>query len=289
MSLIIDGKYKIISRLGNGNFGMIFKGIHIITNEEIAVKIEKISHLSTLKNEAKIYNYLENISGMPKLRNFGVEGNYNYIVLDLLGESLETLKNNCGGTFSLNTISLLAIQMIRQIQQIHSKGIIHRDIKPQNILIHKNKLFFIDFGLATRFTNDLNQHIPQKKIKGFVGTLNYISINIHQHITPSRRDDLETIFYVLLYFLNGKLPWFDTTKHITDKNILFETIHREKLQILNNKSFFIPTQLVSFFNYCRNLKFQETPDYTYLIQLFFNVFKETNIHCDAIIYDWDVS
>jgi serine/threonine protein kinase len=285
MSLIIERKYKILSKLGNGGFGMIFKGINLNTNEEIAVKIEKKTDISTLKNEARIYNYLERISGIPKLRTFGSEGNYNYIVIDLLGESLEKIKNKCGGQFSIKTVLLLGIQMIQRIQEIHAKGIIHRDIKPDNFLINKtsNKLYIIDFGLAKKYIDNSNIHINMLENRGLVGTANYVSINVHNGITPSRRDDLESVFYVLLYFLNGELPWKIKS---SDKQKI-ELIQTGKMNLINNIFFLdnVPKELITYFLYCRNLKFDETPNYNYLKEILMNLYKNIN-KTNEITYDW---
>jgi serine/threonine protein kinase len=285
MSLIIERKYKILSKLGNGGFGMIFKGINLNTNEEIAVKIEKKTDVSTLKNEARIYNYLERISGIPKLRTFGSEGNYNYIVIDLLGESLEKIKNKCGGQFSIKTVLLLGIQMIQRIQEIHAKGIIHRDIKPDNFLINKtsNKLYIIDFGLAKKYIDNSNIHINMLENRGLVGTANYVSINVHNGITPSRRDDLESVFYVLLYFLNGELPWKIKS---SDKQKI-ELIQTGKMNLINNIFFLdnVPKELITYFLYCRNLKFDETPNYNYLKEILMNLYKNIN-KTNEITYDW---
>lgn len=286
MTLIIDGKYKIVSRLGDGGFGMIFKGINIYTNEEIAIKIEKKNEASTLRNEAKIYNYLERISGLPKLRTFGSEGNYNYIIIDLLGESLEKLKYKCGGKFSIGTVILIGIQIIQRIQEIHTKNIIHRDIKPDNFLMNKNKLYIIDFGLAKSYIDSNNKHIEMLDNKGMIGTVNYVSINVHNGLTPSRRDDLESVFYVLLYFLLGELTWNAKASAIENQNLRYQLILREKLDLINNKDILnvMPKQLITYFLYCRNLKFDEKPNYKYLIQLFIDLYSNTNTN---ISYDWD--
>lgn len=275
MSLIIDKKYKIVSRLGSGGFGMIFKGINLNTNEEIAIKIEKKTEVSTLRNEAKIYNYLNKISGIPKLRTYGSEGNYNYIVIDLLGESLEKIKNNCCGSFSINMVLFVGIQMIQRIQEIHLKGIIHRDIKPDNFLINKNtnKLYLIDFGLAKRYLDNNNNHIKLSMNKGLVGTINYISINVHNGIVPSRRDDLESVFYVLLYIILGELPW-------RKQNNNHDDILREKINLTKNKAIIenIPNELIRFYLYCRNLEYEQQPDYDFIKRIFFDLYSNNKAY-----------
>lgn len=289
MSLVIERKYKIISRLGKGSFGMIFKGININTNEFVAIKIEKKTNHSTLNNEAKVYNYLDRMTGIPKLRTYGSEGNYNYIVIDLLGDSLTKLKQIHTNIFSMSMIIFLGIQMLQRIEEIHKKGIIHRDIKPDNFIINNknnkydkndnNKLYIIDFGLAKRYIEPNNTHIQMTEVKGIVGTMNYISINVHTGITPSRRDDLESLFYVLYFLIKGKLPWEDI--NTIDEKERSQQIKREKLNLINKNINInkddknIPDNLFTYLNYCRQLTFDETPNYKLLQTILTNTLTNT--------------
>lgn len=131
--------------------------------------------------------------------------------MDLLGKSLETLFEKCGKKFSVKTVCMLADQMIRRIQYIHDRRIIHRDIKPDNFAIgvgnHKHRIFILDFGLAKKFMSSQGVHIKYRDNKGLTGTARYASINTHLGIEQSRRDDLESLGHVFLYFLRGSLPW----------------------------------------------------------------------------------
>ena len=264
MSLIIEKKYKIISNLGKGSFGLIFKGINLITNEFVAIKIEKKSDKSTLRNEAKIYNYLYKTDGIPRLRTYGSEGQYNYLIIDLLSISLDKLRTSRPELFTSKLVMMLGIQMIQRIEDIHNKGIIHRDIKPENFIYNHSdaKLYIIDFGIAKRFLLPNNKHCKITENNSVVGTMNYISIHIHNGYTPSRRDDLESIFYVLLYLIKGKLPW-DCICTEQD-NESSRQILREKMNInytTDDKHLDLPYNLLLFLKYCRQLSFYETPDY----------------------------
>ena len=149
---------------------------------------------------------------MAKIHHFGEEGDYNILIMDLLGPSLEDLFNFCGRKFQLKTTLMVADQMITRIEYVHSKNYIHRDIKPENFVIglgkRSNQVFLIDFGLSKKFRDPkTHQHIPYKENKNLTGTARYASINAHLGIEQSRRDDLEAIGYVSIYFIKGKLPW----------------------------------------------------------------------------------
>ena len=286
MSLVVEGKYKITSKLGEGSFGKIFKGINVNSDEEVAVKIEKSSDSSLLKTEAKIYKLLENTIGVPRLRSYGQEGNFNYMVMDLLGSSLEELRISCGGKLSLKSVLAIGIQLLKRIESIHEEGIIHRDIKPDNFLIkpETNMVYMIDFGLARRYLNKKEQHITLNQGRKLTGTARYASVNVHLGLTPSRRDDLESIAYVMLYLLNGKLPW--QAIKCSDKEKRYEQIGKEKLNSVPWTHFETsPGEFILFLKYCRGLDFDEDPDYNYLRNLLGNLYKHHGFQADNL-YDW---
>ena len=286
MTLIVEGKYRITSKIGEGSFGKIFSGVNANNNDEIAIKIEKSTESALLKNEAKLYKLLEDCIGIPKLRSFGQEGIFNYMVIDLLGDSLEGLRQKCGGTFSLKTVIGVGLQMLKRLETIHSLGIIHRDIKPDNFLIDPktNLVYLIDFGLARRYLDRGNKHFKQDLGRKLTGTARYASINVHQGVTPSRRDDLESIGYVMLYLLNGRLPWQSIKS--SSKEERYKLIGEHKL---NNNLWACfedsPDEFIVYLNYCRKLDFDEDPDYEYLRNILVNLYKLHGYSVDQD-YDW---
>ncbi|CAB1337003.1 unnamed protein product [Coregonus sp. 'balchen'] len=262
---IVGGKYKLVRKIGSGSFGDIYLAINITNGEEVAVKLEsqKARHPQLLY-ESKLYKILQGGVGIPHIRWYGQEKDYNVLVMDLLGPSLEDLFNFCSRRFTMKTVLMLADQMISRIEYVHTKNFIHRDIKPDNFLMgigrHCNKLFLIDFGLAKKYRdNRTRQHIPYREDKNLTGTARYASINAHLGIEQSRRDDMESLGYVLMYFNRTSLPWQGL------------------------KGF--PAEFAMYLNYCRGLRFEEAPDYMYLRQLFRILFRTLNHQYDYT-FDW---
>ncbi|CAI9758991.1 unnamed protein product [Fraxinus pennsylvanica] len=292
MERIVGGKFKLGRKIGSGSFGEIFIATHIHTFEIVAVKIEnnKTKHPQLLY-EAKLYNILQGGSGIPGIKWSGQDGDDNVLVLDLLGPSLEDLFVYCGRKFSLKTVLMLADQMITRIEFVHSKGFLHRDIKPDNFLMglgrKANQVYVIDFGLAKRYRDSTtNRHIPYRENKNLTGTARYASCNTHLGIEQSRRDDLESLGYVLLYFLRGSLPW-QGLKAATKKQ-KYDKICEKKLSIpieVLCKSH--PVELASYFHYCHSLTFDQRPDYGFLKRLFRELFTREGYEFDYI-FDWTI-
>jgi len=266
---IIFNKYKLLDKIGHGSYGEIYKGINIRTKEYVAIKIENIQHgKRLLKNEAIIYKYLNNCKGIPTIKWFGVDTQHNYMIINLLGDTLEYLKQQQpSNTFNISLILKIGIQILELLQLIHSKGFIHRDIKPDNFLFGLNQssttIYIIDFGFCKTYLTHLNAHIEIKKLSGLIGTPNYASINSHNFMELSRRDDLESLGYILLYFLWGNLPWFAVSDNDAIKQMKTDTIVSGNL----------PTFFKTFFNYVTKLQFIETPDYKMLLELFIQELK----------------
>jgi serine/threonine protein kinase len=266
---IIFNKYKLLDKIGHGSYGEIYKGINIRTQEYVAIKIENIQHgKRLLKNEAIIYKYLNNCKGIPTIKWFGVDTQHNYMIINLLGDTLEYLKQQQpSNTFNISLILKIGIQILELLQLIHSKGFIHRDIKPDNFLFGLNQssttIYIIDFGFCKTYLTHLNAHIEIKKLSGLIGTPNYASINSHNFMELSRRDDLESLGYILLYFLWGNLPWFSVSDNDAIKQMKTDTIVSGNL----------PTFFKTFFNYVTKLQFIETPDYKMLLELFIQELK----------------
>nr|ANO53991.1 CKI_alpha [Limulus polyphemus] len=289
---IVGAKYRLIRKIGSGSFGDIYLGINITNGEEVAVKLEstKARHPQLLY-ESKLYKILQGGVGIPHIRWYGQERDYNVLVMDLLGPSLEDLFNFCSRRFTMKTVLMLADQMIGRIEYVHNKNFIHRDIKPDNFLMgigrHCNKvLFLIDFGLAKKYRdNRTRQHIPYREDKNLTGTARYASINAHLGIEQSRRDDMESLGYVLMYFNRGTLPW-QGLKAATKKQ-KYEKISEKKMstpvEVLCKQGF--PAEFAMYLNYCRGLRFEEAPDYMYLRQLFRILFRTLNHQYDYT-FDW---
>lgn len=206
-------------KLGSGAFGEIYKGFSKKLNMEVAIKLESVKNKHPqLIYESKLYSILQgggniiNLVGVPNVYWYGHQGNYNVLVMDLLGHSIESLFNACDRVFSLKTVLMLSEQILARLEYIHNKGFLHRDVKPDNFLMgigkNKHRVFSIDFGLAKRYRDiKTGMHIPYKDGKSLTGTARYASINTHMGIEQSRRDDLEGLAYVMVYLLKGKLPW----------------------------------------------------------------------------------
>ena len=274
MTIIISKKYKILNKIGEGAFGKIFVSENIDTKEKVAIKIEKINMYNTtlIKNEARIYTYLKDIFGIPKIREYGKVKNYNYLVMDLFKKSLNNNTKNNG--ICLKLILDYSLQMICRIEDIHNKGIIHRDIKPDNFLLDDNEkcIYLIDFGLSKSFKNEKGEHIKLRNDNSLLGTFDYVSINIHNGITASRRDDIESIGYILLYLFIGFLPW----KNIDFNNNNEEEKNNKILEFkknINYGDYNIPGEFIIYINYCRNMKFDDKPNYNYLKCLLYNLYK----------------
>ncbi|GFS74588.1 casein kinase I isoform epsilon [Nephila pilipes] len=229
--------------------------------------------------------------GIPAIKWWGSEGDYNVMVMELLGPSLKDLFISCNRKFSLKTVLLLADQLISVIEYIHTNNVIHRDIKPDNILMglgkKKNLVYIVDFGLAKEYRDSrTNLHIPRRENKALTGSPRYASINSHLGTELSRRDDLESLGYVFMHFIRGNLPWQGlrsaTKKQRNDK------VGEEKrsLPVEELCRTFAP-EFATYLNYCRSLGFEEKPDYAYLQHLFKNLFHSQGFTYDYV-FDWSM-
>ncbi|KAJ3120193.1 serine/threonine protein kinase [Physocladia obscura] len=289
--LRVANKFRIGRKLGSGSFGEIYHGTNIATGQEVAIKLEPIrSKHPQLEFEARVYKSIGNAVGIPHMHHFNIEGEYYCMVIDLLGPSLEDLFNFCGRTFGMKTVLLLANQMISRIEYLHNKNFLHRDIKPDNFLMglgrNANTVNIIDFGLAKKYRDTRTmQHIPYKENKSLTGTARYASVNTHLGVEQSRRDDLESIGYLLMYFCRGSLPW-QGLKAATKKQ-KYDRIRDKKLgtsaeELCNG----FPKEFVVYFNYVRNLHFDDKPDYDFLKKLFSDLYRNLGLDSEPEVFDW---
>ncbi|KAF9879633.1 casein kinase I hhp1 [Colletotrichum karsti] len=290
--LRVGNKYRIGRKIGSGSFGDIYLGTNIISGEEIAIKLESVkAKHPQLEYEARVYKSLAGGVGIPFVRWFGTECDYNAMVLDLLGPSLEDLFNFCNRKFSLKTVLLLADQLISRIEYIHAKSFIHRDIKPDNFLMgigkRGNQVNVIDFGLAKKYRDPKTHfHIPYRENKNLTGTARYASINTHLGVEQSRRDDMESLGYVMLYFCRGSLPW-QGLKAATKKQ-KYDRIMEKKMTTPTEvlcRGF--PNEFAIYLNYTRSLRFDDKPDYSYLRKIFRDLFVREGFQYDYV-FDWTV-
>ena len=279
-------KYQIIKKLGEGSFGKIYEASY--KDEHFALKFEdKNSNSNLLEGEASIMNYLKG-PNIPQVKSFGTSGHYNILIMQLMGKSLEDLINE-KRTFSIKTVCLLGYQMITILEYIHNKHIVHRDIKPDNFVLGLNSLaknlYLLDFGLARKYRSSTTLlHYPLINKKKLTGTARYASINALRGDEQSRRDDLEAVGYVLMYFLRGSLPWQGLPGKNKDdryKNILQKKIDTSPSELCRG----FPQEFEKYIEYTRKMKYEEQPLYDILRGYFKKVVENENEYFDYI-YDW---
>ena len=288
MNNIFLSNYELINKIGSGSFGEVYIARHKSDNKLYAAKIEEKKDKNRLKSEYNIYNKINKdnrINGIPKVHNFIQTDDYNILMMELLGPSLENKFEDNQKKISLQCLFKLAFDMINLIEKFHRRGFIHRDIKPNNFLFNYskpyNKLYIMDFGLSKPYIIN-GDHIDIKFDRSLIGTARYCSLNIHWGIEPSRRDDLESICYILIYLFKGGLPWQGLKKD--KKKTQVEKIGDKKLTVsTDNLCKDMPDSFRLFLDYSRSLKFEQKPDYKYIIELFNKDIEKLNITPQ---YDW---
>ena len=294
-SIMVADKYQLLKKIGEGSFGKIFlaqahaqaqaDAMQDQAESEFAIKIMPLRNKAVGDNEVQIYEKIQGVKGIPALYAWGTESRFHYIVMELLDQSLEQLllSFNSGAdaeqktmnlkTMNLKTMNLktmplkvvlhLGVQILNIIEQIHARGIIHRDLKPANFLLKNDKqnisqLYLIDFGLSMFFLDDKLKHQAIRTNEAPVGTARYMSVNMHHGLTASRRDDLETVGYILMFLYHGALPWQNANNVVEQKLGL-------------NWASSTVGEFVLFIQYCRNLGYADKPNYEYLRQMLNNL------------------
>ena len=274
--VVIAKKYVLLEKIGMGKFGIVYKGIHKKTQQNVAIKMEKKDQeIATIKHETIILNHLyrKGCRDVPFVLWYGVYFDYTCLVMTYFEKTLCDCKDKLVN--EKEKINKIIYRIIEIIENVHEHYVIHRDIKIENFMILENEIFMIDFGLATFYIDENNEHILYKKREYITGTPKYISINIHNGIEPSRRDDLISIGYIYLCLYYGNLPWNNVPN-------IHDVLNEESMHILNGKNMYIKDKKElnnimeyainsgcdTYIDYCYNLKYTEKPNYSILKNMF---------------------
>ena len=286
---ILFKKYRLKKKLAEGAFGDVYIGTSISTKEPVAIKIEprKIAK-PLLEAEAYFLFQLRGL-GIPEVLSFGRKKSYNILIEPLLGKSLFDIFNERRKHMALEDICLISKQIIDRIQWVHSKGFVHRDIKPDNFLIGRkdpNVIYLIDFGLSKKYKSDkTGKHLKFNFTGKLTGTVRFASANALRGGEQSRKDDLESIAYMIIFFMRGKLPWQGVTG--TKKMERYLKIYKMKKNVTPEdlcKS--LPPQMAEFTKYVKQLEFEQEPDYNYLRSLFNSILKQRKKDFDTLTFSW---
>ena len=290
----IDDTYTILlnRKIGSGSFGHIYQCLNVKTNEIYACKIESINELNPqLYHESKIMNLIKNTNGFPTCYCFCCTEQDKVIIMDYLGPNLDTIMNTLSKKkFSLKTSLMIMIQCLERLKNLHDKGIIHRDMKPENFVIgRKNKertIYLIDFGLSKKYINEYNMHISMKKDRNIIGTVRYISMNTHQGLEQSRRDDLESLFYIIVYFIKGELPWQGVkAKNKTEKYNKIYELKKKTTETDGELCKNLSNGFQTIIDYILELEFTEKPDY-FMLKNAIEIIMTNNNCFNDLQFDW---
>ena len=286
LNIVFFSKYRTIKKLGEGSFGKVYKAVY--DNEFYALKMEDVSlDHNLLEKEAIVMEYLQG-PNIPKFEQFGYNKLHNILVMQLLDKSLDDYLSKLK-QFSVKTTIMVGCQMINILKYMHNKHIIHRDVKPDNFVMGKKELnpflYVVDFGLAKKFRSSVTlKQLPLTKRKSLTGTARYASINALQAYEQSRRDDLESVGYCLMYFLRGNLPWQNIkADNKTDK---YKKILTKKKEISSKElGEGFPIEFAEILDYFKKLGYTEDPDYEMCNQKLLTVLEREKAKFDYI-YDW---
>ena len=272
-SIIVGKTYRLNKKIGEGSFGKIYMAEHKDNcKEQYAIKlITKENHQTLFENEILMYERLKGSKYIPSLYASGSEGKYNYFVMPLLEQNLEQLRASYGAQMNMKAILHLGVEMLNALEFVHDIGILHRDIKPANFLLKTNQqniseLYLIDFGLAglyyyQDYQNQDHKHIPMKTGEKLLGTSRYMSVNVQQGFTAGRRDDVESLGYILIFLQKGELPWQGSGEMSQAIKQTFGWAYASN----------IVGEFILFNQYCRNLPFSNKPNYEYLRNVLTNL------------------
>lgn len=287
----IRKRWKLGKRLAAGSFGEVFEAIDVISGAEVAVKIGIGNEVFLdIEREAysTIWNQAKDFIWIPKVYGLGESQGCDYLVMDRLGTSIWEHQAKCGGRFSLKTTLMIGIQALTRLEIIHSADFVHRDVKPDNMVMDRNDgkaLYFVDFGLSKKYRDArTKEHCSySKECDGLTGSLLFAPLNSHNCVRQTRRDDLESLGYALVYLFQGSLPWADV-------KFKLQRLKEAKVSMMKQKADIktlccgIPS-LVTYFRTVRDMKYMDIPDYEGLKNLFKEHLKQERIVVDGL-FDW---
>ena len=295
---LIFKKFRLGELIYNSNLSSIYEGINEINKEQVAIKFEKIiGKYDFIESEAYLLQLLKG-KGIPKLISYGKSGKYKVLIEELLGESIyliwdlkyKEIKN------MMNDICLIALQCLDRLEYIHSKDIVHKDIKPFNFLFGKKDpelIYLIDFGMSKKYrSSKTGKHIKFNRLKSLAGSFRYMSINGIKGYEQSRRDDLESLGYVLVYLFKKSLPWLGVEKMDLTKLEMIKKLIKVKSNTLPEEICQgLPEEFLEYVKYTRNLSFEQDPNYDYLRQLFLDVILKNEklpdyTYIDLVKFSW---
>lgn len=272
---MIANKFKILSKIGKGNFGNIYIGIYEKKQEKIAIKTEnKNNTIQLLKHETSILNYMygKGSKNTPFVYYFGVYKHHFTLIIPYYECSLKSYYDQ------YKSIDNWIIMMIEILNVIHNLGVIHRDIKPENFMIRNNNIFLIDFGLSTIYVDDNFRHVEENNSDSILGTPKFISIHIHNGCYPSRRDDIISLMYIFFYFKYGEsLLWEEKDEpqyetQYTHLHILHpKNQKRKRLKEQFHNTLLDDSIEKKIFHYVYQIQYKEQPHYQWIISIFENL------------------
>ncbi|XP_029352365.1 tau-tubulin kinase 2b [Echeneis naucrates] len=283
---VVRDRWKVSRKIGGGGFGEIYEVLDQLSQATVALKVESAQQpKQVLKMEVAVLKKLQGKDHVCRFVGCGRNDRFNYVVMELQGRNLADLRRTMNrGTFSVSTTLRLGKQILEAIESIHSVGFLHRDIKPSNFAMGRlastcRCCYMLDFGLARQFTNSGQEVRPPRPVAGFRGTVRYASINAHKNKEMGRHDDLWSLFYMLVEFMVGQLPW----RKIKDKeqvgNLKETYDHRLMLKHL-------PSEFSAFLDHVLTLDYFTKPDYQLLMSVFDNAMKSHNV-LENDPYDWE--
>ncbi|KAI0323693.1 kinase-like protein [Cubamyces sp. BRFM 1775] len=300
-SYTVRGIYQVTHLLGSGSSGDVVRAFNTLTGEDVAIKLSRRSShesivMTSVQYEIMVYKLIpDGIPGFPSIHYAGPDANHNVIVMDILGPSLNAIRRTCRGTFTLRTVCMLADQMIQRLESLHSRGLVSCDIKPHNFAMgtakkDPNTVYMFDFALSVLYIDrETGKHVPFCERRGARGTIRYASVAAHRRHEVSRRDDVESLLYVLLEFYHGTLPWHDIPARDRRSELKIMTDMKDDASPSSPFGAFLaqsPPEFTAYHAHCTGLAFGQKPDYALLRGLFGERMRKEGWDAADSQFDW---